>query len=117
LIKRLQEQVQIHAVILLLVHPEIQNWRHELLKTQLIISLVIGTSFLHCIATETFGSSNKLRYILNETLDYDYIITIYRMTTWGYTKALPSDYAELERVSKIGANALKAVYVNIYNQL
>jgi len=35
------------------------------------------------------------------------------MTPWGYTKVLPSDYAELERVSKIGANALKAVYVII----
>jgi hypothetical protein len=34
----------------------------------------------------------------------------YWMLPWGYTAALPSDYADLEKVSQAGASALKAVY-------
>jgi hypothetical protein len=34
----------------------------------------------------------------------------YWMLPWGYTAALPSDYADLEKVSQAGVGALKAVY-------
>ena len=32
------------------------------------------------------------------------------MLPWGYTETLPSDYSDMQRVSKVGADALKAVY-------
>ena len=37
----------------------------------------------------------------------------YWMLPWGYTLTLPSDYADLENVSKVGAAALKSVYGKI----
>ena len=38
----------------------------------------------------------------------------YWMLPWGYTAALPSDYADLEKVSQAGVGALKAVYGTNY---